>query len=194
MLFLFKHSIKNNSYVYHLYIIRIGLQYNLRPLLPLPIKYYQLSFVLVFNIRIIFIHNNEIWYLICIIVWGPFCWKESKINRIHIHAQCINWSAGISYPHSRERDHWLTHFFWGLLSVTAEKGTAIEISDARSLVFFSWNYILWPQGTCFYVWLWYKRERTSKHSAIWSIHGGYARSYRSDSLVFWGPFFYILIF
>jgi hypothetical protein len=25
----------------------------------------------------------------------------SEINRIHIHAPCVNWSAGISYPHSR---------------------------------------------------------------------------------------------
>jgi hypothetical protein len=25
----------------------------------------------------------------------------SELNRIHIHAQCANWSAGISYPHSR---------------------------------------------------------------------------------------------
>jgi hypothetical protein len=25
----------------------------------------------------------------------------SELNRIYIHAQCVNWSAGISYPHSR---------------------------------------------------------------------------------------------
>jgi hypothetical protein len=25
----------------------------------------------------------------------------TELNRIHIHAQCVNWSAGISYPHSR---------------------------------------------------------------------------------------------
>jgi hypothetical protein len=25
----------------------------------------------------------------------------SGLNRIHIHAQCVYWSAGISYPHSR---------------------------------------------------------------------------------------------
>jgi hypothetical protein len=25
----------------------------------------------------------------------------SGFNRIHIHAQCVYWSAGISYPHSR---------------------------------------------------------------------------------------------
>jgi hypothetical protein len=25
----------------------------------------------------------------------------SELNRIHIHAPCVNWSAGISYPHSR---------------------------------------------------------------------------------------------
>jgi hypothetical protein len=25
----------------------------------------------------------------------------TELNRIHIHAQCVNWNAGISYPHSR---------------------------------------------------------------------------------------------
>jgi hypothetical protein len=25
----------------------------------------------------------------------------TELNRIHIHAQCVNWGAGISYPHSR---------------------------------------------------------------------------------------------
>jgi hypothetical protein len=29
--------------------------------------------------------------------WGPV----SELNRIHTHAQCVNWSSGISYPHSR---------------------------------------------------------------------------------------------
>jgi hypothetical protein len=55
--------------------------------------------------------------------------------------------------------------------VTAEKGKATEISysDARSLVTFFWGFMLWQQGTCFYAWLWYKRGRTSKHSAIWFI-------------------------
>jgi hypothetical protein len=24
-----------------------------------------------------------------------------ELNRLHIHVQCINWRAGISYPHSR---------------------------------------------------------------------------------------------
>jgi hypothetical protein len=33
---------------------------------------------------------------------GTFLLKMlSEFNRIHIHAQCVNWSAGISYPHSR---------------------------------------------------------------------------------------------
>jgi hypothetical protein len=52
-------------------------------------------------------------------------------------------------------------------------------------------FILWQQGTCFYVWLWYKRERTPKHSAIWLILGGVAPSYKSDSLVFRCSFYYL---
>jgi hypothetical protein len=92
-----------------------------------------------------------------------------------------------------ERAHWLVHFCWGLHIVTEEKGKAIEISysDARSLVTFSRGFILWQHGTCFYVWLWYKRERTPKHSAIWFILGGYAPSYKSDSLVFRCSFYYL---
>jgi hypothetical protein len=67
-----------------------------------------------------------------------------------------------------EHAHWLANFCWGLLIVTEEKGKTTEISysDARSLVTFSRGFILWQQGTCFYVWLWNKRERTSIHSAI----------------------------
>jgi hypothetical protein len=38
----------------------------------------------------------------CIIVWGHFCWKCARVKSyIYIHAQCVNWSAGISYQHSR---------------------------------------------------------------------------------------------
>jgi hypothetical protein len=75
-----------------------------------------------------------------------------------------------------EYAHWLANFCWGLHFVTEEKGKAAEISysDARSLVTFSRGFILWQQGTCFYVWLWYKREGTSKHSATWLILGGCA--------------------
>ena len=92
-----------------------------------------------------------------------------------------------------EHAHWLAHFCWGLHIVTAEKGKATEMSysDVRSLVHFCRGFILWQQGTCFYVWLWYKRERTPKHSAIWLILGGYAPSYKSDSLVFRCSFYYL---
>jgi hypothetical protein len=74
----------------------------------------------------------------------------------------------------------------GLLIVTAEKGqlTEISYSGAHTLVTFFWGFILWQQGTCFYVWLWYKIERRSKHSAIWFILGGYAPSCKSDNLLF----------
>jgi hypothetical protein len=36
-----------------------------------------------------------------IIVWGPSCWKSVRVKSYIIHAQCINWSAGISSSHSR---------------------------------------------------------------------------------------------
>jgi hypothetical protein len=92
-----------------------------------------------------------------------------------------------------EHAHWLAHFCWGLHIVTADKGKATEMSnsDVRSLVHFCRGFILWHQGTCFYVWLWYKKERTPKHSAIWLILGGYAPSYKSDSLVFRCSFYYL---
>jgi hypothetical protein len=38
----------------------------------------------------------------CIIFWGLFCWKLSELTRKDIHAQSVNLSTSISYPHSRE--------------------------------------------------------------------------------------------
>jgi hypothetical protein len=94
-----------------------------------------------------------------------------------------------------EHAHWLAHFCWGLHIVTTEKGKATEMSYSyvRSLVHFCRGFVLWQQGACFYVWLWYKRERTPKHSAIWLILGGYAPSYKSDSLVLRCSFYYLLL-
>jgi hypothetical protein len=83
-----------------------------------------------------------------------------------------------------EHAHWLAHFCWGLHIVAAEKGKATEMSysDVRSSVNFCRGFILWQQGTCFYVWLLIqKRERTPI----------YAPSYKSDSLVFRCSFYYL---
>jgi hypothetical protein len=33
--------------------------------------------------------------------WDISVENVSVLNRIHVHAQCVNWSAGISYPYSR---------------------------------------------------------------------------------------------
>jgi hypothetical protein len=103
--------------------------------------------------------------------------------------------TGVRVTRTPEHAHWLAHFCWGLHIVTEEKGKAAEISysDVRSLVHFCRGFILWQQGTCFYVWLWYKRERTPKHSVIWLILGGYAPSYKSDNLVFRCSFYYLEI-
>jgi hypothetical protein len=109
----------------------------------------------------------------------------SELNRIHIYAQYVNWSAGIRYPHS-----WAWPVIGSfLLGFTYCDGR--ETDNERNIIFrcsfigyFFLGFILWQQGKCVYVWLWYKRERTSKHSAIWLIIGSYAPSYKSDSLVF----------
>jgi hypothetical protein len=73
------------------------------------------------------------------------------------------------------RAYSLPLFFWGLLILTTGKEitTVMSYLDARLLVSFSWSLLLWRQGTCFYIWLWYKIERTSKPSAIWFILRGY---------------------
>jgi hypothetical protein len=45
----------------------------------------------------------------------------SELNRIHIRAQCrVNWSAGLSYPHSRAC-LLIGSFCWGLLIVTTDR-------------------------------------------------------------------------
>jgi hypothetical protein len=96
----------------------------------------------------------------------------SGLNRIHIHAPCVNWSAGISYPHSRACP--LIGSF--LLGFTYCDGREREsdrnvISRCSFIGSFLPGFHIVIQGTCFYVWLWYKRERTPKHSAIWFILG-----------------------
>jgi hypothetical protein len=50
-----------------------------------------------------------------------------------------------------EHAHWLAHFCWGLLIVTAEKGKATEMSylNARSLVTFLQGFKLWQQERVF---------------------------------------------
>jgi hypothetical protein len=117
----------------------------------------------------------------------------SELNRIHIHTQCDNWSAGISYPHSRACP--LIGSF--LLGFTYCDGR--ERENDGNIIFrcsfighFSPGFHIATTGNVFlYIWLWYKRERTTKHSAIWIILGGYAPSYKSDSLVFRCSFYYL---
>jgi hypothetical protein len=81
-------------------------------------------------------------------------------------------------------------FCWGLLTVTTEKGKATEISysDTRSLVGF---HILTTGNVFLCLTIWFKRERTSKRSAIWLILRGYAPSYKSDNHVFRCSFYYL---
>jgi hypothetical protein len=97
--------------------------------------------------------------------------QSLKIVYIYMHSALTG--VHVLVTHTPEHANWLAYFYWSLLIVTAEKGQATEISywDARSLVIFFRGFILWQQETCFCVWLWYKRERTSKHSAIWLILG-----------------------
>jgi hypothetical protein len=104
--------------------------------------------------------------------------KVSELNRIHIHEQCGNWSEGISYPHSRSYP--LIGSF--LLGFTYCDGR--ERESGRNIIFrcliigyFFPGLKLCQQGTCFYVWLLYKRERTPKHSAIWFILGALSITY-----------------
>jgi hypothetical protein len=117
---------------------------------------------------------------------------QSLIVYIYIYMCSALTGVQVLVTRTPEHAHWLVHFCWGLLIVAAEKGKMTEMSDsdARSLVTFFKGFILWQQGMCFYVWLWYKREKTSKHSATWFILGGYAPSYKSDSLVFRCCFYY----
>jgi hypothetical protein len=52
-----------------------------------------------------------------------------------------------------EHAHWLAHFCWGLLIVTAKKGYHIQML-VHWLLYLGFHIVT----TCFYVWLWYKRE------------------------------------
>jgi hypothetical protein len=84
---------------------------------------------------------------------------QSLIVFIYIHSALTGVQELVT--RTPEHAHWFANFCWGLLIATEEKGKATEISysDARSLVSFSRDFILWQQGTSFYVWLWHKREK-----------------------------------
>jgi hypothetical protein len=96
-----------------------------------------------------------------------------ELNRIHtsIYAQCVNLSADIRYPHSRACQL-IGSFLLGFTYCDVR-----ERESDRNIIF-RWSciaylipgfHILTTSNVFFYIWLWYKRERTSKHSAIWFI-------------------------
>jgi hypothetical protein len=61
----------------------------------------------------------------------------SELNSIHKHAQCVNWSVGISYPHYRACP--LTGSFLQVFTYCDGRETEsdeILYSDASSLVIF----------------------------------------------------------
>jgi hypothetical protein len=71
----------------------------------------------------------------------------SELNRIHIHAQCLNWSAGICYPHSLACPligSFLLEFTY--CDGRERKATEISYSDARSLVTFFWGFHIVTTG------------------------------------------------
>jgi hypothetical protein len=114
--------------------------------------------------------NNVIKYLYHSL--GTYLLKMCQSYIVYIYMHSALTRVQVLLICTPDHAHWLAHFCWGLLIVTKEKVTEISYSDARSLVTFSRGFIFWQQGTCFYVWLWYKRARTSKHSTIWIILGG----------------------
>jgi hypothetical protein len=80
-----------------------------------------------------------------------------ELNRLHIHAQCVNWSAGISNPHYRACP--LIGSF--LLGFTYCGGR--ERKSIRNIIFrcsfignFSLGFHIVTTRNVFYVWLWYK--------------------------------------
>jgi hypothetical protein len=116
----------------------------------------------------------------------------SELNRIHIHAQCVNWSAGISYPHCRACP--LIGSF--LLGFTYCDGRQSE-SD-KNIIFrcsfigsFLPGFQIVTTGNEFLCLTMIQKRNNIKHSAIWLILGRYAPSYKSDSLVFRCSFYYL---
>jgi hypothetical protein len=88
----------------------------------------------------------------CIIFWGPFCWKcMRELNRIYMHRVL----TGVQVLVTRTPEH---AFYLGF---TYFDGT--DRDCGRNIIFrcsfigyFFLGFILWQQGTCFYVWLWCK--------------------------------------
>jgi hypothetical protein len=88
-------------------------------------------------------------------LYHSFSWK---IVYIYMHSALTG--VQVLVTRTPEHAHWLAHFCWGLLIVTAGKGKAIEISysDARWLVTFFLGLILWQQGTFFCLTIIQKRK------------------------------------
>jgi hypothetical protein len=142
-----------------------------------------------------FVHFNQIAFcfgalsITCIIVWRPFC----GLNRIHIHAQCGNWSAGISYPHSRTCP--LIGSF--LLGFTYCDGR--ERKSDRNVIFrcsfigsfLPGFHIVTTGNVLLCLTMIQKRKDTKTLSNLINTRGGYAPSYKSDSLVFRCSFYYL---
>jgi hypothetical protein len=94
-----------------------------------------------------------------------------------------------------EHSHWLAYFCWGLLIVTEEKGKATEISYSVQRIV---HWLPFP-GVSYcdnrelvFMFDYYTKEKEHQNTRqIWFILGGYAPSYKSDSLVFRCSFYYL---
>jgi hypothetical protein len=121
----------------------------------------------------------------CIIVWGPFCRKCVELNRMHIHAQCVNWSAGISYPHSRECPL-ICSFLLGFTYCDGRERESDRIIIFRCsfICFFLPGFHIVTTGNVFLCLTMIQKRKNIKTLGNLIYTRGYAPSYKSDSLVF----------
>jgi hypothetical protein len=117
----------------------------------------------------------------------------SELNRIHIHKQCVNWSAGISYPHSRA----CPLIGSCLLGFTYCDGRESE-SD-RNIIFrcsfigysFPGFHVVTTENVFLCLTMIQKRKNIKTLGNLIKTRGGYSPSYKSDSLVFRCVFYYV---
>jgi hypothetical protein len=74
---------------------------------------------------------NRIYYTSIFIVfkfWDLSVENVTDLNRTYINMHSALTGVQVLVTRTPDHAHWLAHFCWGLLIVTAEKGKAIEIS------------------------------------------------------------------
>jgi hypothetical protein len=110
----------------------------------------------------------------CVIVWGHFCRKCVRVKLYTYTCTMLELACRYLLPHSRACPL-IGSFLLGFAYCDGREGESDRniILRCSFIGYFSPGFHIVIKWNVFYVWQWYKSERTSKQSAIWLILNGY---------------------